>query len=198
MRVKYVVEGADIDCTPLALAQGLRDWGWPTLPEADWIYNGKMCAIVGAAEPPRMGVDTAYTNVGTLVLNPMDKEQQLKREQDGCPGEVKGSASGILRERGAANRQKAEEVGRARSQSLERMSASRGVEATPARVRMGSMNGSPLLGGVGNMSARSLKRGRVDMMEEDGMWPEVDEFTTPLTGMTPAAGRSVGKGGLLP
>ena len=59
VRVKYMVEGADIDCTPLALAKGLRDWGWPTLPEADWIYDGKMCAIVGAAEPPKMGVDTA-------------------------------------------------------------------------------------------------------------------------------------------
>ena len=78
---KYLVEGADIDTEPVDLAKGLREWGWPTLPETTWVFAGKMCAIVGAARPPP--ANTAYLDVGCLVINPVG--QKGKEQQSGLP-----------------------------------------------------------------------------------------------------------------
>ncbi len=60
-RGRYTVENVHVDGEGLAVAEGLRAWGWNINPEAQWIKKGTTSFRAGAENPPNVTLEGTVT-----------------------------------------------------------------------------------------------------------------------------------------
>ena len=74
--LRYGVEGLHVDAPPTALAKGLREWGWDTVPVRTRTRDGRRVITVGSEDKPM--ARAAFVLGFPLVINPAERLDVVK------------------------------------------------------------------------------------------------------------------------